>query len=101
MKSAVDKVAKDFGLVELCKCKLKAKKWDTSTSVKFVTDEADKVMALKDATMTTWVEMSCDKHEDMKTKELEDKLEEAKDHMKVVLDSFTALTKNVLNEFRS
>ena len=101
MKGAVDKVTKDLGRVGLIEASLKAKKWDTTTTVKFLNEEAQRVCNKKDELFQKWVLMKQDDHALLSEDELKDKTQEASGYAKIVLDTFKTFAKDVLSEFRS
>jgi len=97
----VDKVTKDLSEVELIKIKLLSKAWDTTSSRKFVQDEAEKVHTLRDDMLAKWVLLKQDSHEDMNDKAMTDKTKEADGYAQQVTAGMKSLVNNVLKEFRS
>ena len=101
MKAAVDKVTKDLGQVGLIEANLKAKKWDTTATVKFLNEESQTVNNTKDDHLKKWVMMKQDDHSLLSEDDLKNKTQEASGYAKVVLDTFKTFAKEVLSEFRS
>jgi len=101
LKAAVDKVTKDLGQVVLIEANLKAKKWDTTATVKFLREEAERMCKQKDEIFKKWLLMKQDAHDQLSLDELKDKTTEASGHAKIVLDVFKSFGKDVLSEFRA
>ena len=93
MKAAVDKVTKDLCQVGLIEASLKAKKWDTTATVKFLNEESQTVSKTKDELFQKWVLMKQDGHALLAEDDLKNKTKEASGYAKVVLDTFETFAK--------
>ena len=101
MKGAVDKVTKDLGCVGLITANLKAKKWDTTSTIKFLNEEAQAVHNTRDEIYEKWVTLKQDDHSLLSEDDLKAKSTEAGVNTKNILETFKAFGKDVLSEFRS
>ena len=99
MKGAVDKVSKDLGQVGLIEATLKAKKWDTTTTVMFLNDESLRVHKTKNEVYEKWVTLKQDDHALLSEDDMKDKTKEASGYAKNILDTFKAFGKDVLMSF--
>ena len=101
MKGAVDKVTKDLGCVGLIEANLKAKKWDTTSTIKFLNEEAQAVHNKRNDVYEKWVPLKQDDHALLSDDDMKDKSKEATDVTKFILETFKIFARDVLGEFKS